>query len=247
MTTQIGLEIRGLRKTYGERVVLDIDELSFEAGQTYALIGANGSGKSTLLRLLAGVSDATSGTFEAVRAAEAHGDAATQPRPYEVSIGYMPQKSYVFGYSVFKNVALALEGLSLEQRELEERVNRALAAVGMLELAQSRGGGLSGGEAQRVALARMIVRPHDVLLLDEPTASMDVAGTLQVEEALQNYVEETGCLLVVATHTPSQARRIARKVVMLDSGRVVEQGDTANVLNSPQSAAGRAFLSYWAV
>ena len=70
---------------------------------------------------------------------------------------------------------------------------------------------------------------------------------MENEEALQNYVEETGCLLVVATHAPSQARRIARKVVMLDSGRVVEQGDTANVLNSPQSAEGRAFLSYWAV
>ena len=246
MTMQVGIAIKGLRKVYGERCVLDIGNLSFEPGHSYALIGANGSGKSTLLRVLSGVSDPSEGSFDAFglqgRSA-ADGDHGS----YEASIGYMPQKSYVFGFTVFKNVSMALEGLDLGKQEIADRVNRALEAVGMLEMAEARGGGLSGGEAQRVALARMIVRRHDVLLLDEPTASMDVAGTMQVEAALRSYVEETGCLLIVATHAPSQAHRIADRVVMLADGRVVENGLVADVLNAPESPEGCEFLSYWKV
>lgn len=247
MTMKVGIAIKGMRKSYGERCVLDFDEFAFEPAHSYALIGANGSGKSTLLRMLAGSSSLTSGSFEFFAAAPSGRSAPGNSEAYEASVGYMPQKSYVFAFSVFKNVALALEGLSLSKEEQAERVNRALDAVGMLDMADARGYGLSGGEAQRVALARMIVRPHDVLLLDEPTASMDVTGTLQVESVLQSYIEETGCLLIVATHAPSQARRISDRAVMLDAGHVVEYGSTADVLDKPQSAAGRAFLSYWKV
>jgi len=247
MTMQVGIEIRNMRKSYGSRCVLDIEDLTFEPGCTYALIGANGSGKSTLLRMLSGASDPTSGSFEIFASAQSLKAISDAPESREASIGYMPQKSYVFGFSVFKNVLLALEGLDLSKEEQTERVNRALEAVGMLEMAESRGSRLSGGEAQRVALARMIVRRHDVLLLDEPTASMDVGGTLQVESVLKSYVEETGCLLVVATHAPSQARRIADKAVMLSDGHVVERGDTADVLDHPQTPEGSAFLSYWKV
>ena len=254
MTAQVGIALKGVRKAYGTRCVLDIGELTFEPGHSYALIGANGSGKSTLLRALAGSSNLTGGSFEFFSAEAASGaiapdghSAAGEAEEREASVGYMPQKGYVFGFSVFKNVLLALDGLGLDKEEQAERVNRALKAVGMLEFSESRGFGLSGGEAQRVALARMLVRKHDVLLLDEPTASLDVAGTLQVEAALQAYVEETGCLLIVATHAPSQARRISDRAVMLDSGRVVEFGSTADVMDDPKSPEGRAFLSYWKI
>ena len=247
MTMKVGIAIKGLKKAYGERCVLDIEELTFEPAHAYALIGANGSGKSTLLRMLAGSSPLNAGTFEFFAAAPSGRAASGGSEEYEASVGYMPQKSYVFGFSVFKNVALALDGLGLDKDEQAERVNRALEAVGILEMSGSRGYGLSGGEAQRVALARMIVRPHDVLLLDEPTASMDVTGTLKVESVLQSYIEETGCLLIVATHAPSQARRISDRAIMLSDGRIVESGATADVLDNPQSDAGREFLSYWKV
>lgn len=234
MSAAFGVHIAGLRKTFGQRTVLDVDRLDLRSGCACALVGPNGSGKSTLLRIMAGVDAATAGEI----------GLAGKSRD-ELRVGYMPQKSYVFGFSVVKNVALALDGLGLSKDEVSRRAFRALASVGMQDFAQQRGSGLSGGEAQRVALARMLVRDLDVLLLDEPTASMDIAGTLLVEEALACYRERTGCLLVMATHAPSQARRAAEKTVMLAGGRVVECGPTNRVLSAPESKEGRAFLSYW--
>lgn len=237
MTGAFCLNVSSLRKAYGDRTVVDIDELRLQSDCTYALVGPNGSGKSTFLKVLSGVEDQTAG-FVAVEGGT--------PRDALV-VGYMPQKSYVFGFSVFKNVALALRASGLSKNEVEWRVEDALKAVGMSAFARERGSGLSGGEGQRVALARMLVQDLDVLLLDEPTASMDIAGTLLVEEALARYRERTGCLLVVATHAPSQAHRIVDKAVMLSAGRVVEFGPTDRVLSNPESEEGRAFLSYWAV
>ena len=236
MSDAFSIQIVNLCKSFGQRTVLDVDRLELSADRACALVGPNGSGKSTLLRMLAGVDAPTSGAIDVVGKDR-----------NDVRVGYMPQKSYVFGFSVFKNVALALDGQGLSSEEVTNRVDEALRAVGMKDFADERGSGLSGGEAQRVALARMFVRDLDVLLLDEPTASMDIAGTLLVEAALARYRERTGCLLVVATHAPSQARRIAEKAVMLSAGRVVECGSVNQVLSAPTSEEGRAFLSYWAV
>ena len=237
MNALFTVSMRALCKRYGQRVVLDVDGLELHSSCSYALVGPNGSGKSTLCKVLSGVVDQTSGYVDVT------GEIARE----ELVVGYMPQKSYVFGFSVFKNVSLALSASGLPASEVNRRVERALGEVGMNEMAHERGSGLSGGEAQRVALARMLVQDLDVLLLDEPAASMDVAGTLLVEEALARYRQRTGCLLVVATHAPSQARRIADEVVMLSAGRVVEFGPTERVLSNPASEEGRSFLSYWAV
>ena len=237
MRAPFTLHVHELCKRYGDRVVLNADGLVLQSGRSYALVGPNGSGKSTLCKVLSGVTPQTSGYVDV------EGGATRD----DLTVGYMPQKSYVFGFSVFKNVSMALDASGLARDEVQKRVERALAEVGMGAFADARGNGLSGGEAQRVALARMLVLDLDVLLLDEPTASMDIAGTLLVEEALARYRERTGCLLVVATHAPSQAHRIADEAVMLSAGRVVEFGPTAEVLSNPTSDEGRAFLSYWAV
>ena len=237
MSGAFGVSLAGLQKRFGARTVLDVDALAFSSGRTYALVGPNGSGKSTLLRVLAGIEDASAGTIDVT------GDATRE----NLAVGYMPQKSYAFGFSVFRNVSMALESQHLAKGELDDRVEAALAAVGMLDMATARGHGLSGGETQRVALARMLVQDLDVLLLDEPTASMDITGTMLVEQALHDYLERRECLAIVATHAPSQARRISDEVVMLAGSRVVERGATDTVLSSPASDEGRAFLSYWAV
>ena len=237
MSGPFTVRIAGLQKAYGERMVLDVETLALDSGLAYALVGPNGSGKSTLIRVLSGVEASSAGSV----------DVSGEATRDSLAVGYMPQKSYVFGFSVRKNVSMALSSSGLGKSEVNARVSRALDAVGMAEMADARGSGLSGGEAQRVALARLLVKDLDVVLLDEPTASMDIAGTMLVEEALRAYRERTGCLMLVATHAPSQARRIADKAVMLSAGRVVEHGATDTVLSTPTSEEGREFLSYWAV
>ena len=237
MSGEFSVELHGLSKSYGEHTVLDVRELVLESGLSYALVGPNGSGKSTLIKIVSGVESATAGSIDVV------GGKTRE----SLSVGYMPQKSYVFGFSVFRNVALALSGSSMTREEIDARVREALAAVGMEDKQAQKGSGLSGGEAQRVALARMLVQDLDILLLDEPTASMDIAGTMLVEEALRAYRERTGCLLMIATHAPSQANRIADAAIMLSGGRVVENGPVKDVLTHPESDEGREFLSYWAV
>lgn len=237
MSGLFSIEVAGVRKQYGERTVLDTGPFAMESGHSYALVGPNGSGKSTLLRILAGVEQASFSSVE-VKGGVSRGD---------LLVGYMPQKSYVFGFTVFRNVALALASTNLPREEIAERVHAALELVGMRDMADVRGGGLSGGEAQRVSLARLLVQDLNVVLLDEPTASMDIAGTMLVESALQSYRERTGCLLVTATHAPSQARRISDAAIMLSGGAVVEFGRTEDVLSNPTSEAGREFLSYWAM
>lgn len=237
MNASFSLHINNLVKEYGSRTVLNVDGLVLESGHAYALVGPNGCGKSTLCRVLSGVIDQTSGYVDV------QGEASRD----SLVVGYMPQKSYVFGFSVFRNISMALDGSGLNSDEICERVEWALAEVGMSEFAQERGSSLSGGEAQRVALARMLVRDMNVLLLDEPTASMDIAGTLLVEEALARYRERTGCLLIMATHAPSQAHRVADETIMLSAGHVAEFGPTDRVLANPESEEGKSFLSYWAV
>ena len=237
MTDSFSIALSDLSKTYGDRTVLDVDSLQLTSGHAYALVGANGSGKSTLLKVLSGVVDPTAGSI----------GLSENIQRESLSVGYMPQRSYAFGFSVFRNVSMALSQSGLEKREIEQRVNAALEAVGMLDMAHARGSSLSGGEAQRMALARILVRELDIVLLDEPTASMDVAGTMLVEKALAEYRERTNCLLVVATHAPSQARRISDTTLMLAAGKIVECGSTAHVLSQPTSPEGREFLSYWAV
>ncbi|MBR3182069.1 MAG: ATP-binding cassette domain-containing protein [Eggerthellaceae bacterium] len=237
MSARFSITVNSLRKDYGKRTVLDADGLTIESGRAYALVGPNGSGKSTFLKVLSGVMDQTSGSVDV------SGDVERDA----LAVGYMPQKSYVFGFSVLKNVSMVLEDRGVNREEAQTRALKALSEVGMETFAETRGSGLSGGEAQRVALARMLVQDLDVLLLDEPTASMDIAGTLLVEEALERYRERTGCLLVVATHAPSQARRIAADTVMLALGRIVEFGPTERVLSNPESPEGQEFLSYWSV
>lgn len=217
--------ISGIRKSFGGRQVLDVPALTLERGLKYALIGPNGSGKSTLLRIIAGMISPDAGTM------------TTDAK----EIGYMPQKPYCFGFSVLKNVEIA----AAERRDAPKLALLALERVGMEELGELRGSRLSGGEAQRMAFARMIVKRRDLLLLDEPTSATDVAGSVLLENALLSYCEDLGCTALLTTHTPSVAARCADRVIVLFGGKVCEYGETRQVLMEPRSDEAKAFLTYW--
>ena len=222
------IELSQVQKRYGERVALNISTLTIPAGERIALIGPNGSGKSTLLRLLAGVIRAEQGTISL------GGLTKTE-------IGYLPQHPYAFDLSVQKNVELALSG----EKEKTKRAQEALERVGLLHLAKARANRLSGGETQRMALARVLARPRKLLLLDEPTASADIQAIDQIERAIQDYMQQTNCTLIFSTHMPSQAMRLSTRVLALDGGNIGELGETRQVLQEPQANSTQAFLKNW--
>ena len=224
------MELVNVQKRYGARVALDIPALTIQTGERFALIGPNGSGKSTLLRLLAGVLAPEAGSVQSgeLRRGE---------------IGYLPQQPYAFDLSVQQNVELSLSG----EPEKAKRALDALERVGLLHLSKARANRLSGGETQRMALARVLAKPHKLLLLDEPTASTDIAAMELIERAILDYVEQTGCTLVFSSHAPSQAMRLSTRVLVLDGGKIGELGETEQVLQDPQAESTRAFLKSWKI
>ena len=222
------ISVRDVLVQVGGRVILDIPLLEFEEGKRYGLIGENGSGKTTLLRVLAGTLLPTQGQV-------------TRQNPND--FGYMPQAPYAFSFSVLRNVEMALENTP----ERRDNAVRALEAVGMRNFLAARGNKLSGGEAQRMAVARMIAKPRKLLLLDEPTSSTDIRGTDSIESTLLNYTRDTGCTLIFSTHSPAQVLRLAEEVIFLDQGRILEKGPARQVLENPQTESARLFLQHWRI
>jgi len=222
------IELSGIKKEYSGRCVLDIEAVRFVKGKRYALLGSNGSGKSTLIKILAGTVLPSEGSINS----ELSGKKA---------VGYLPQKPYGFSFSVLRNVMMAIDDCP-ERRVLAET---AINAVGMGALMKADASKLSGGETQRIAFARIISICRDLLILDEPTAAADLRGIDLLEAVLLDYCNKNECAVVFATHSPAQAMRLADEVIFLQNGRMIEQGETKQVLNNPKNEEVRAFLNHW--
>jgi ABC-type multidrug transport system ATPase subunit len=199
-------------------------ETEFENGKIYAVIGGNGSGKTTFARLMAGIEKDDSGKTAL---------------PKGIKTGYMPQKSYAFRMSVARN--LTLNGKDAERRE------RLLRALQIDTLAGQSAKRLSGGETARMALARLLMRDYELLILDEPTAAMDVESTLAAETLLSDYCRDTGAGILLVTHSLQQARRIAQHVLFLHQGELREQGVASRLLSAPETEELRRFLEFYGI
>lgn len=208
-------------KTYEGRTVLDFPGIQVQPGKIYAVIGANGSGKSTFAKILAGALNSD-----------------RRIKPME-GIGYMPQKNYAFRMSLRKN--LLLNGSD------EAKANELIEGLQLSSLVHKRADKLSGGETARMALARLMMKQYELVLLDEPTAAMDMETTLLSEELIVRFVQETGCALILVTHSLQQARRIADYVWYFHKGKLLEAGDTATVLDSPKQPETRQFLDFYGI
>ena len=215
------MKIGAFTKTYGKRTVLRFPDFQLPEGGIVAVIGANGSGKSTLAKVLAGIEPS---------------DQRVRPLP-GVSIGYLPQKSYGFHMSLRANLLLNGGDKALAARRME------VLKIG--DLAKARADRLSGGETARMALARLLMGRYDLIVLDEPTAAMDRESTLLAEKLLQDYVQETGCTVLLATHSLQQARRVAREVIFLCGGALAESGPLSKVLYHPDRLETRQFLDFY--
>ena len=208
-------------KTYGKRNVLDFPGAQLQPGKIYAVIGANGSGKSTFAKILAGV-------LKADRKGQLLDTS---------SVGYMPQKNYAFRMTTRANILL--------NGKDPARADRLMEAIQLTDLANKRADRLSGGETARMALVRLMMKSYHLVILDEPTAAMDMETTLLSEQLIAEYVRETGCALILVTHSLQQARRIADEVWYFHKGVLLESGPKERILSAPQKNQTKQFLEFY--
>lgn len=210
-------------KTYEKRCVLDFPGMEVTSGKIYAIIGANGSGKSTFAKILAGILPADK-----------------KGRFLETGIlGYMPQKNYAFRLTTKANIFL--------NGKDESRANALMDALQIRHLEHKRADRLSGGETARMALARLMMKSYCLVVLDEPTAAMDMETTLLSEKLIVEYVRESGCSLILVTHSLQQARRIADEVWYFHKGKLLEAGPKEQVLYNPERLETKQFLEFYGV
>ena len=217
------MKIHAFSKTYEGRTVLDFPGTELEPGKICAVIGANGSGKSTFAKILTGILKADR------RGKYLEG----------ASVGFMPQKNYAYRMSTKANILL--------NGKDEARAEALMESIQIAHLSEKRADRLSGGETARMALVRLMMKRYDLVILDEPTAAMDMETTLLSEALIADYVKRTDCALIMVTHSLQQARRLAHEVLYFHKGQLLEQGDAAAVLNAPQKEETQKFLEFYGV
>jgi tungstate transport system ATP-binding protein len=228
-------QIKQLKKEYGARAVLDIEELQIHSGEILALVGPSGAGKSTLLRVLNFLETPTAGTL-VYNGTTLNGNISIETRRQVTTVF---QRPVLLRSTVRENVAY---GLGLRGLRADGRIDEMLDRVGLKSLANSFAHKLSGGEMQRVALARALVIEPQVLLLDEPTANLDPYNVTLIEKIVrdQNHLRATTVVLV--THNVFQAKRIAHRVGLMLGGRLVETRDTQSFFDAPADPRTGAFV-----
>jgi polar amino acid transport system ATP-binding protein len=235
------IEVRNLRKTYGDRVVLDDVSLTVRTGDVVCLIGSSGSGKSTLLRCLDLLEDIDDGVIEFE--GREISDPLVDPREVRKSIGMVFQAYNLFPHlSVLANCTLAprkVHGRS--NAEAEATARELLARFGLGEHVDQHPDRLSGGQQQRAALVRALCTGPRLLLLDEITAALDPELVGDVLDVVRDLAR-SGTTMVLATHEMVFARDVATRVCFLDGGRIVESGPPEQVLVAPEQPRTREFL-----
>ncbi len=216
----------------GDTAILRAVSLRFDAGAPTVLIGPNGSGKTTLLRAAMGLVAPAAGRIS-------WGGADTVPAARQALVF---QRPVMLRRSVADNIRYALATAGVPRASRGARTLELLRRFGLEELADRPAPRLSGGERQRLALARALARDPAVLFLDEPTASLDPAATLWIEE-LVRQVAASGVKVVMTTHDLGEAARLAGEVVLLHRGRVVESGPAQQLLENPVTAEARRFFA----
>ena len=235
MTQPPTFEIDGLRRSYGGDWRLDLPALEVRPGEFLAILGPTGAGKSTLLRLLHFLDAPDAGRL-------LHdGKPISFPAPLEIrrSIGMIFQRPLMLSGSVRDNIAF---GLKVRGGRDRRRVDELLSRFNLAHLAGREAGRISGGEMQRLALARALASRPRVLLLDEPAASLDPGHVAVVEGIIRDAHREAGTTIVLATHNLGQARRLAQRVGLLVGGRLIEIGETQAFFDRPRNTLTAAYL-----
>ena len=233
------LVAEGLRRVFGGRTVVDDVSLTVAAGQVTCLLGPSGCGKSTTLRLIAGVDRQDAGRIAVD--GRTVSDARAHLPPERRGIGLMFQDFALFPHlSVGDNVAFALRG---GYRANRARVEELLARVGLQGFAAAFPHELSGGEQQRVALVRALAPRPGVMLMDEPFSGLDERLRDEIRDTTLAILKEEGTAVLLVTHEPDEAMRMADEIALMRAGRIVQRGAPYHIYSNPVDLAAAAFFS----
>jgi len=230
--SELPIALQDIRYVVSGVTVLDGVSLDFALGEPTALIGPNGSGKTTLIRVAMGLIEPTAGrvTWGGI----------TNAPPRRRAIVF--QRPVMLRRSVAANIEYALSSAGVDRAGWLTRTDELLTLVGLSGFGDRAARRLSGGEQQRLALARALARDPEVLFLDEPTASLDPAATKAVEDVIRAVVAR-GIKVVFSTHDLGEARRIAGDVVLLHRGRVIEATPATEFFTEPKTNEARCFVA----
>lgn len=226
------LVLENVNFTAGGRSIIHGISAVIDTGPRTIILGPNGAGKSVLMRLCHGLLQPTSGTI-----AWRGNRNAARPRAQAMVF----QRPIMLRRSALANVTYALKLAGIAARERELRANDVLEAVGLAHLAHRPARVLSGGEQQRLALARAWALGPEVLFLDEPTANLDPGAAREVE-MLIGQVHASGTKIVMTTHNLGQARRLGDEILFISGGRLVERAPAAGFFERPESPEARSFI-----
>ena len=239
------LEAKGIEKSFGEAKILKGLDLSIDKGDVVAILGRSGSGKTTLLRCLDFLEKADGGTliFDGV-SYDLKNISKKDIRELRKKTGFVFQN-----YNLFSNMTAlenVMEGLvtarKINKKEALETSLSMLEKVGMLEWKDHYPIQLSGGQQQRVAIARALATKPEVIYFDEPTSALDPELTGEVLTVMKKLAED-GMTMIVVTHEMGFARRVANRVVFMEEGRVLEEGDPETIFTSPKEKRTQEFIS----
>jgi putative ABC transport system ATP-binding protein len=222
----IVLRTEHLGRTVHDKILVQDANFEVRHGEVLAITGPSGSGKTSLLRLLNRLDEPTTGTVFV----EGTDYRNIEPRELRCKLGMVTQRPYLFPGTVAENLRFgpAQRGQALSPEAIDE----LLTQVGLKGYAGRDVANLSGGEAQRVSVARTLANSPLVLLLDEPTSALDDAAKLEVESTIQKVVRDQGLTCVMVTHDLAQASRLAERALLLESGRIVRAGPVEEVLRA---------------
>jgi len=225
------IEVQNLCKEYDGKKALEDVNFRVENGEIFAVIGPNGAGKTTLLRILDLLDEPSSGKilFDGTTV----NFSARDKQALRRRIGMVFQKTVLFNTSVFNNVAYGLKVRGKNGKNIEKRVKETLKIVQLEGFESKNALKLSGGEAQRIALAQVLVTEPELLLLDEPTANLDPRNVSIVEEALSWVNREKKTTMVIATHNIFQTETLAKRAALLLEGKIVKVGAPQEIFTLP--------------
>jgi iron(III) transport system ATP-binding protein len=218
------LSIRNLNKFFGKFLALDDVSIDISSGEFVCFLGPSGCGKTTLLRCIAGLEMQSSGTI--IQNSEIISDLPTSQRDF----GIVFQSYALFpNLSCFHNIAYGLENLGWEKQDVTKRVDELLSLVGLSDHSAKYPSQLSGGEQQRIALARAIATSPNLLLLDEPLSALDAKVRVHLRQELKNFHRRLGLTTVMVTHDQEEALSIADRIFVMDSGKIMQSGTPEDI------------------